>query len=187
MGANATGMGAKTPVMLSLLANEEILAPLTPLDLRPFWIIDDLKISMKELHEIVDGRPLNNLPGSTRRVVAPGRSDPEGVHVRGHLLDVATRLAVIRQPVPIVCRDVPGPEPEIDDGDQTTGPRLSVLLEPTCELPQVVLKPLILRPGVHAFILETCPQPTRLSLARHRIAWQSFPTVSILYIDCLTI
>ena len=176
MGANATGMGAKTPVMLSLLANVEILTPLTALDLRPFWIIDDLKISMKELHEIVDGRPLNNLPGSTRRVVAPGRSDPEGVHVRGHLLDVATRLTVIRQPAPIVCRDVLGPEPEIDDGDQTTGPRLSVLLEPTCELPQVVLKPLILRPGVHAFIFETCPQPTRLSLARHRIAWQSFPT-----------
>ena len=70
MGANATGIAAKAFVVFSLLADIEIVTPLAPLDLRPFWIIADLKISMKELHEIVDGSPLKNLPGSTRRVIA---------------------------------------------------------------------------------------------------------------------
>ena len=87
--------------------------------------------------------------------------------------------------MPIVCRDVPGPEPGIDDGDQATGPRLSVLLEPTFELPQVVLKPLILRPGVQAVILETCPQPIGLSGAQGIGSPRGvFPGVAEMYIDC---
>ncbi len=96
MGANAAGIAAKTSVVFSLLAHEEILTPLAPLDPRSFWIIADLRVSIKKLHEIVDGSSLKNVPEITRRVIAPCRSDPEGIHVRGHLLFVATRLTVTR-------------------------------------------------------------------------------------------
>ncbi len=96
MGADAAGIAAKTSVLFSLLADEEIVTPLAPLDPRPFWVIALLRVSIKKLHEIVDGGSLKNVPAITRRVIAPCRSDPEGIHVRGHLLEVATRWRVTR-------------------------------------------------------------------------------------------
>ena len=170
MRANAAGVAAKTSVVFSLLANEEIVTALAPLDPRPSWIIADLRVAIEKLHEIVDGSSLKDVPGMTRRVIAPCRSDPEGIHVRGHLLHIATRLTVTRYPAPVLLAHVPGPEPGVDNGNETTGSVLSVLLEPSSELPQVVFKPLVLRAGMHSILFETCPQPARLSgSSRHRL------------------